>query len=165
MRTLAYAYDRLGDTERSRLLHEENLLRAREADDRGLEATILGTLAQFALDDGRSADANSLVSESLMVSRGIGDPGLKAQDLSRAAQILAASGRPVAAAPVLAHAERVIEEIGGRAPWVERMNAATLADIQRQLDGPTFDEAWERGRTLTTERAFALALEALGSDA
>ena len=164
IRTLAFAYDRLGDIERSRLLHEENLARAREANDRGLEATMLGTLAQFAFDDGRSAEATSLVRESLMVSRGIGNPALKAQDLSRAAQILAASGRAVPAAQVLGHAEREIDDIGGRAPWVERMNEATLADIRRQLDGPSFDDAWGRGRGLTSDHAFALALEALGSE-
>ena len=164
IRTLAFAYDRLGDIERSTQLHEENLARAREANDRGLEATMLGTLAQFALDDGRSAEATSLVRESLMVSRGIGNPALKAQDLSRAAQILAASGRAVPAAQVLGHAEREIDDIGGRAPWVERMNEATLGNIRRQLDGPSFDDAWGRGRGLTSDQAFALALEALGSE-
>jgi hypothetical protein len=40
-----------------------------------------------------------------------------------------------------------------------RMNEQTLDAIRARLDQAAFAEAWEQGRTLTIDEAFALALE------
>ena len=57
--------------------------------------------------------------------------------------------------------EALSEEIGGSHAWVRRMNDETLAIIRAQLDAADIKSAWEQGSKLTTEKAVALALDAL----
>ena len=56
-RFLAWMYYELGDRDRARAQHENNLRRAREMGDRNLEATTLGALAAYAVEEARVEDA------------------------------------------------------------------------------------------------------------
>ncbi len=162
-RMLAWMCYRLGDRERSRALHEDNLRRARVLGNEHIEASTLGALAMIALDDGRVDDAVSILKESHRIHRDLGDPIGIARGLCRVARVLASVQRPGTAARLLSSSEALHEELGaGLRPWLAQMNEETLTAVRAQLDESAFAEAWEQGRLLTADEAVALALDSLG---
>ena len=64
-RTLAFAYLRMGDKDRARLLYEEVHDSAQESGDRELQAATLGGLMDIYVEEGRFADAVASQQESL----------------------------------------------------------------------------------------------------
>jgi predicted ATPase len=161
-RMLAWMCYELGDRERGRALHEENLRRARTLRNEHVEASTLGALAMIAVDEGRLPDALSSLRESHRIHRNLGDRNGIAKDLCRVARVLASLGRTRTAAKLLASAEALREELGATLrPWLADMNARTLTTIRAQLDEPAFAEAWEEGRTLAANEAVELAFESL----
>lgn len=163
-RMLAWTYRELGDRERGRALHEDNLRRARTLRDKGLEATTLRALASYAIEDGRVPDAVSLAKESLVIYHDLGERQGIAVELCRCAGALAIAGRPVTAARLLSCSQALHEEIGASVlPYLAAENEKTRAVIRTQLDEGAFAEAREHGRTLTADDAVALALDALAS--
>jgi len=154
---------RLGDRERGRALHEDNLRRARALGNEHIEASTLGALAMIAVDDGRVDDAISMLKESHRIHRDLGDPIGIARGLCRVARVLASVQRPGTAARLLSSSEALHEELGaGLRPWLAQMNEETLTAVRAQLDESAFAEAWEQGRLLTADEAVALALDSLG---
>ncbi len=159
-RMLAWMHDELGDRQRARAVHEENLERARALHDRGLEATTLGALASYAVDEGRVDDARSLSTESLRIYAELGSRSGIAHQLFRCAGALAIAGKGRAATRLLACAEALYEQMGtAMLPHLAAENEITLTAIREQLDEAAFAEAWEEGRTLTADEAVASVLE------
>jgi predicted ATPase/class 3 adenylate cyclase len=158
-RSLAWACINLGERDRGRALHEENLRRARALSNERIEAITLGALAMHAVEDGRIADAVPMLRESHRLHRELADPVHSALDVLRFAALLAAEGRAVTAAKVFSTSDALCEEIGfNLRGWDPEFVKGTLASIRAQLDEASFAEAWEEGRTLTAEAAVTLAL-------
>lgn len=159
---LAWMCYRLGDRERGRALHEDNLQRARAIGNEHIEASTLGALAMIAVDQGRVDDALSMLKESHRIHRDFGDPIGIARDLCRVARVLAAVGRAETAARLLSGSMALHEELGASLrPWLAQMNAETLTAVREHLDETAFAGAWEEGRALTADKAVALARDSL----
>jgi len=159
-RALAWMCSELGERERYRALHEDNLRRARAMGNGRMEARSLSSLAAFPLDEGRLQDALSMMNAAYRIDRDGGYDADIASDLCHFAEVLAAEGRAVTAARLLSRGEALREKIGaGLESWAVEMNERTLTAIRLQLDEAAFTEAWEQGRALTVDEAVALALE------
>lgn len=156
---LAWISEELGDTERSRELHEDVLHRARAQSDEIVVAVQLFQLATLAFDDGRVQDALAMLKEALGINRDHDMPEGIVENLCIFAKFLAAQGRAEMAVQLMSSAEVLRDEIGGTSSWVAEMNVKTLATIRAQLDDAAFAEAWEQGRALTVDEAIALALD------
>ena len=135
---LAWMYFQLGDPERSRVLHEDILHRARAQSDQLVVAVQLFQLATFAFDEGRVQDALGMLKESLSINRDYNRPGGIAENLCHFANVLAAEGRGEMAARLLSRAEVLRDEIGGVPSWVTEMNERTLTTIRTRLGEADF---------------------------
>jgi predicted ATPase/class 3 adenylate cyclase len=160
-RGLAWAHENLGDLERCRELHEDNLRRARAVGNKLMEAITLGALAMNWVKADRSRDALPLLKESFPIYRDLGDPLQTTDNLCRVARALAAVGRSDPAVRLVACAEALWEEIGAHPGWVVKMNEETLSVARAQLDDAAFEKTWEEGQKLTADEAVALALDSL----
>jgi predicted ATPase/class 3 adenylate cyclase len=161
-RALAWAYEELGDLERSRQVAEDTLREARGTHDEWIQGVVLNQLAACAVGEGRLDDAVSLLKESYRIHCELGDGLFVAVIVCRFAAILALAGRPRTAASVLSTSAVLLEGIGARPPWIAKIAEGALASIRAQLDEGTFADASERGMLLTADEAVALALDALG---
>lgn len=156
-RMLAWMYHELGDVDRARSLHEENLARARTLRDDSIVATTLGALGEYAVDDGRFQEAIPMLKESLRINEDLGNPRGIATQLCRFAGALAFTGRPESATRLLSCSEALLQELGvAIQPWLARWNEKIVDAIRSELAEAAFAEAWEQGRTLTAEAALAL---------
>jgi len=161
-RHLAWACTSLGDRERGRVLHEENLRRARALSNERIEAITLGALAMLDVEEGRVDDGVvSMLKESHRLHGKLEDPLQTAFDVFRFAALLAAQGKAETATQVFSSADALCEEIGVSLHSWDPARDEMLATIHAQLDVAAFDEAWERGRSLTANEAVALALDSL----
>ena len=161
-RALAWMCAELGDLERFRVLTENYLRGARATGNQRLEARALGVLAGFAVNEGRTQDALSMLKEVYRIDRAVGEVREIADDLCRFGETLAATGRAGTAVRLLSSSEALRREIGARAPsYIVEMNAKTRTTIHAQLGEAAFAEAWEQGRALTPDEAVALALDSL----
>ena len=165
MRLVAWmCYDQ-GDRDRARMLHEDVVRRARASGNERMQATSLGALAEYAINDGRVSESLPMLSESTRIYRELGDRHAVAINVCRYARAAAAAGRAEAAARILSTAEVLRDEIGvSWSYWVVEMNDATLATIRAQLYEGAFAEAWEEGAKLSIDEAVALALGELAPD-
>ena len=162
-RMLAWAYSELGNRGQAVALHETQLGRARALGMRDLEASILGALAAYAVDDGRVNDAAPMAAESIRIMLDLDQPQGVATEICRGAAVLALAGEGHTAAELIACAVAFHEDAGlSILPYLAEENEGVLTLIRSQLDGAAFDEAWERGGRLSVEDAAALALEVLG---
>jgi hypothetical protein len=162
-RSLAYAYENLGNLDRCRELHEDNLNRARELGNRLIEAVTLGALAVNAVRAGRPADALPLLQQNFPIYQELGEQLGTSENLCRTARSLADLRRPTPAVALVACCAAAWEQTGTHVRWVADMNAETLARARVQLDDAAFAEAWEVGRTLTIDEGIAVALDAIAS--
>ena len=159
-RALAWMCSELGEDDRFRSLHEDNLRRARALSNGRMAARSLASLSGIALREGRVRDALSMLKEAYQLDRDGGYIGEIALDLYDFAELLAAQGIAGTAARLLSRGEALREEIGeGLESWAAEMNEKTLTTIRAQLSAAAFDEAWEQGRALAIDEAVALALE------
>jgi predicted ATPase/class 3 adenylate cyclase len=168
-RRLAWSHEQLGDLERSRALHEDNVRRARATGDRFVEARSLGVLGTFLLDEGRVDDAVPLLEESYRLHRkGLNHPDRYSGGivLCRFARALVLAGRLAGAAQLLACYERHSDELEvTEEDWVTEMNRETLTVIHARLDDAAFLAAWDEGKALSEDEAVELALGELKRDA
>jgi predicted ATPase/DNA-binding SARP family transcriptional activator len=158
-RHLAWAYADLGDLEHAQALHEANVARARQTDNPRMEASALGALAEYALDEGRADDALALLEQSLRLHRDVGDVLDSTVDLARIAAALAGVGEEATAAQLLAAFDALGDEIGGRRAWVADLNEQTRARTGAALGVERLAEAHAEKRALTLADAVDLALE------
>ena len=162
-RGLAWAFISLGQRERGRALHEENLRRARALSNERVEAITLGALAMYAVEEGDLEQAVAKLTESHRLHVKLNDPFQTACDVLRHAALLAASGNAQTAALVLSSADALAEESGtDLRSWDREFIDELNRTLRERLDDHAFTEAWEQGRSLSAERAVALALDALG---
>ena len=159
-RHLARAHAALGDVDRARALHEDNLTRARTSGNQRMEASALGELAEEALDEGHAEQAASLLRTSLAIHRDLGDVLDTAVDLCRFAAALELAGEAAKAASLLATFEAMGDVVGGRRSGMAELNGRTLALIHAQLDEAAFGEAWKEGLAMTLDEAVVFALRA-----
>jgi predicted ATPase/class 3 adenylate cyclase len=169
-RRLAWAYEVLGDLDRSRAIHRENLARARDLGDGFLIARTLAVLAQYDLEAGRVDDT---VISRLKESHALHGVGTTVEHhyshailVTRFALALSLRGAASCAARLLSCSERLFAEHEMLVEWwVEEMQATTLSRIKDELDSAELSRAWEQGQTLTIDEAVALALRELERDA
>ncbi|MBA3347965.1 MAG: winged helix-turn-helix domain-containing protein [Actinobacteria bacterium] len=157
-RHLAGARAELGDVDRARALHEDNLARARASGNERIEASTLGALAEHALRDDRFEEASSLLEKSLALHAELGDVLDTAVDLCRFAAVLAPAGEATTALVLLAAVEALGDAVGDRRSLVASLNEKTLSQIRARLEDAAFSESWAQGLTLTLNEAVALAL-------
>jgi predicted ATPase/DNA-binding SARP family transcriptional activator len=160
-RILAQTYEGLGDRERAQVLREDSLRRARSLGNAFAQAYALDALAVAAIDEARPEDAVALLEETYRLQVELGDRYRIAVAVSRFAAILASVERAEVAARVLASSEALLEESGGRPPWIARMNEETLSRVLAGLDEAAFAAAWEEGQALTADEAVALVFDSL----
>ncbi|MBA3734854.1 MAG: hypothetical protein H0W90_06615 [Actinobacteria bacterium] len=161
-RGLAWAYINLGDRERGRALHKENLRLARALSNERIEAITLGALAMHAVEEGDLEQALPMLTESHRLHVKLNEPFQTACDVLRHAALLAASGNVQTAARVLSSADALAEESGtDLRSWDREFIDELNRTIRERLDDHAFAEAWEQGRSLSADRAVALALDAL----
>jgi predicted ATPase len=164
-RRLAWTYEHLHGLEQARALHEENLRAACAAGDETVQAESLAVLGQYALDEGRLAEAVPMLKEAYELHRGHPDLPVRYQTVilvCRFARALALARRPADAARLLGCAPVLFEELGvSMESWVTEINERTLELVRPELDDPAFERAQDEGRRLTADEAAALALAAL----
>jgi len=154
---LAMTVSDAGDGDRARRLLEDNLVRARILGDRRAESMTLGSLAGFACEDGRLAEAVEMLLQHIEIERDLGDAVWGTAGVARLAATIAASGDGIAAAKLLGFAEARQLEIGvAWHDWVAKMNAETLEAIRGQLNEPALRGAFDTGRMMSLEEAIAL---------
>jgi predicted ATPase/DNA-binding SARP family transcriptional activator len=157
-RNLARGYYMLGDHRRALALFEDNLRRASATSNERMEASALGQLARYALEDGRVGDAASMLQASLRIHSRLGDILDTAVELCTYAAVLARQGKTVTATQVLSSLAALGDQVGGRSTYVKELSDEMLPAIRSQLDEANFAEAWEQGRRLTLGEAVGLAL-------
>jgi hypothetical protein len=164
IRSLAWACMNRGDVERGRALHEENLQRARALGNARLEAITLGALSTSYVEESRLDVALPMLLESHRLHEQLDDPVQTGFDLFRFAYLLTEAGEADAAAVVLAASDARLAEAGiDLRTWDPVAVGNTLARLRGRLGDEAFEEAWQRGRELTPERAFAVGLGAAGA--
>jgi predicted ATPase len=164
LRTLGFAYLRLGDFEQSRMAYDEALERARAAGDNELAAGALGGLVGIARAEGNLGKAAEYAREGLSLVGDSRDVLMKTSRVVVAAEVVAALGRVADAARLVSYTQVQYEDLGAVEPWVERDNAETLAVARSQLGEAALAAALAEGRTLTSEKALALAEQALRAE-
>ena len=156
---LAWVHGELGDRNTCRALHEETLRLARAMGDLPAAALQLDQLgSDFALPEGRVADALGMLAEALEINRELARRGALAEGLTRFAHALASAARPEPAAALLGAAEALREEIGGGSAWAAQQNLETRRALLSALDRAALDSTVARGRMLTLDEAVDLAL-------
>ena len=125
-----------------------------------MEASALGALADFALDEGRTDDALSLLERSLRLHREVGDLLDCAVDVARMAAALARVGEEATAARLLATVDALGAELGHRRLSIAEVNEQTRSLVEAALGRVSVAEAQAQGRSLTLDDAVQLALDA-----
>jgi predicted ATPase len=166
-RRLAWSYESLGDLDRARAIHEENVHRARAVGDVFVEARTLATLGQYRLEAGDIDGAIPFFVESHRLHRerpNLPDRYSDAMIACRFARALALRGRAREALMLLGCWEAASAEMGvSGEEWLEEINEETTRIVDPSLDEPTGDDARNEGRKLNVDQAITLALDTLRS--
>ena len=161
-RILAWSHESLGDLDRARAIHEENVRRAQAVGDVFVEARTLATLGQYRLEAGDVDGAVPFFVESHRLHRerpNLPDRYSDAIIACRFARALALRGSPEEALRLLGCWEAASEEIGvGPEAWLEELNEETTRIVGPSLDETAATEAKNEGRKLTVDQAVELAL-------
>jgi tetratricopeptide (TPR) repeat protein len=160
----AWMLEELGDREASRVMHEENLDRARSLGSKHLEANTLDSLSTQAVEEGRAEEAIQMILDAYRLHSELGDVYRISQTGSRLANAVAATGRLELAASLLSWSIEVRRDIGTSNPWLTELNERTMDRCRTGLDESVFIRAWERGKKLTADDAVAMTVEALRSN-
>jgi predicted ATPase/class 3 adenylate cyclase len=162
-RGLAWVYINLGKRERGRELHEENLRLARALSNERIEAITLGALAMHAVEEGEVERALPMLEESHRLHLKLNDPFQTACDVCRFASLLAATGHEQTATRILSSADALADDAGADLrSWDPEFINSIIGTIRERVDEDAFAKAWEEGRSLSADRAVALALDELG---
>jgi hypothetical protein len=156
----AFLYEQLGEHLQARALYDDNLRRARSLGNKRVEALALEALATYAVAEGRLDDAWEMVEDAYAIHQEFGFAAFLSVDLMRFAAILIRFGKADTAAQLAARAARLAEDLTAvDEPRTARERDETTALIRTQLDDAAFAEAWSRGRELSLDDAFSLALD------
>jgi predicted ATPase/class 3 adenylate cyclase len=165
---LAWSHEGLGDLDRARELHEENVRQARATGDAFSEARSLSVLAQYSLDAGELEGVVPKLEEAHRIHRegpNIPDRYWDAILLCRFARALALKAERAPALRLLACWEASFEELGidpnKTEGWLMEMNEETRRRLGTSFAEAAASEARDEGRKLTVDEAVALALLSL----
>jgi predicted ATPase len=162
-RDLAWICTVLGEHDRAKRLHEENLQRARALSNERVEASTLQAMARYAFDGGRIEEARLMLKQSLRRWQELGNLLEIAVTLIEIAAVLAREGSATIGAQLLSRAKALYAQIGATAPWWARTwDEQTLDAIRKELGEGAIEEASQEGQALTIDGAVTVALEALG---
>ena len=127
-----------------------------------MEATSLGALGEYALEDDRIDEAVPYLAASARISDEIGDRPELVVAVWRLARALAKAGRASDAASVFASAEALRAEMGViEYPWMSPNNADTRRILHERLSDAELDRASQHGRSLSPREAIELAVASL----
>jgi predicted ATPase/class 3 adenylate cyclase len=161
-RLLAWMHNELGEQAEATALHEEVVRSARASGNRRMEATSLGALGEYALEDDRLNEAVPYLATSARISDEIGERPELVVVIWRLARTLAKAGRAHDAARVYAAAEALRHDMGViEYPWMAPNNADTRRLLREQLSDDELDEASDLGGALSPREAIDLALTSL----
>jgi predicted ATPase/DNA-binding SARP family transcriptional activator len=144
-----------GDHARAWRLFDESLNIYRGLDDVWGVSNSLSNLAFLALEAGEAETARKLLSEALAIERESGNHVWLANALELSARLAAADGSSTLAIRLNARAA-LIRETTGR--WLHYElgwpdPTPNLEDLRSRVGEATFEEQWERGRTMTVLEA------------
>jgi predicted ATPase/DNA-binding CsgD family transcriptional regulator len=146
---------------RAAALYEECLEIARHLHATYFIAAALHNLGQMEHHRGNDARARALLVESLVLMQRLGNRPDIAVFLADMAGVWAAQGEPERAALLFGASQVLREKMNVIMYAAQRL--AYEQDVQRgaaRVDAATWEAAWERGRALSLEEAWALAVEA-----
>src|SRR5205823_2543694 len=144
-----------------RALHEDALARYRQIGDCWEIAHSLANLADVAQVEGRHADARAQLEEAVALYRDLGDRQGVVHCIEGLAALASALAEPERAVGLVAAATAIRDALGGPGSPTRRGRLRQILDAARHvLSDDAYDSAWERGRSLSVERAISYALEA-----
>src|SRR5205814_7053183 len=114
---LGWAYEGLGDTDRSRELYEEALRRARAAGDSTTQSLVLYSLSELAVRQGLARDAVPIVEEAYRLDRETGNRWRLALTACRLAWVLASLDRAPSSGRLLSRRKALLQGLGGAARY------------------------------------------------
>ncbi len=147
-----------GDLSTGRQLVEEGLRAVRQIGDRLMLGYSLEAAGRLEIAEGRYTEARTALHEDLLVRQELGSRSEIAHALDAIAALAAAEGASERALHLAGAADRIWEVIGGRlSPIYQTLLERWLAPLRQTLGQDTIRSAWETGRSLSIERAVALA--------
>jgi predicted ATPase/class 3 adenylate cyclase len=159
MRALAFMEYELGNPERATQLQTEVIAAARDSGNVRMEGSSLGALAEYAILDGRSADALDPLRAATRIFLEIEERIEVTINLRRFARVEAAFGDAATAARVLGAADAADEEMGaGRIGWVRDLDPGTVEIAASRLGPAEVARLRAEGRTMPLDEAVALVL-------
>ena len=161
-RHLAFAHADAGDAAAARALNEETLIRAREAGNPRMQASMLGILADDAVREGRADDARAMLLEAVELHREAGDELDMAVDVTRLAAVLA-PGDAGTAALLLGCVAALSGGFGSRGHAIDQLHAETVAVLRRTIGEDALGRALEDGGRLSLDAAALLVRKRYGS--
>jgi ATP/maltotriose-dependent transcriptional regulator MalT len=157
---------REGEYKAARAYSEECLELFRELGDRGGEARALYDMAQVVAEEGDYNTARSLLSEGLRIRYQQGTKRGVADSMRALAVVEKEQADPGRLVRLLAASEALSLALGVPISERERQRYEPWLERARTMLGPEeFDAAWGEGKALTIEKAVALALEELPTQA
>ena len=141
---------------------ETSLAEHRGRGDTWSASRALLCLAYLALESGDGDAARSRVVESLTIDRGSDHERPQvADDLEMAARLAAARGRRSRAVTIYGGAALLRESVGVYAlgVWFWPDPAPQIAELRSALGDAEFEQAWARGRAMTTRDAIDDAID------
>jgi non-specific serine/threonine protein kinase len=153
-----YYAGRLPDAQRR---HEDALARYRQVGDIWEIAHTLSNLADVAQAEGKHADARARLEEAVACYRDLGDRQGVVHCIEGLAALSAALSEPERAVGLVAAATTIREALGGPGSPSRRTQLQQILDAAHaSLGDAAYTSAWERGRSLSVERAVGYALDA-----
>ena len=141
-------------------LIEESLTIRKEFGDKWQIGVALGVWAWIAILQQDWDSALSRLKESVAVRKEIGDKGGLVWCLEKLGQVTFQKENPEKAVKIFSAAESIRAALGSvMDPFDLPEYDRNIASLRNQLGEEKFNTAWNQGRTLTLEKAIALALE------
>jgi non-specific serine/threonine protein kinase len=148
-----------GDYEEAELLYQKGVQSSSEYGDLHRKSILLGNLSQIAFYHGDYDNAEKYALEEISICRDIKNNSSLAASLAVFAGPISVRGDPERAARLMSASINLYEIMGGNVqPADQPMLDLILRSIKDQLDEASFQSAWEEGKTLTLEEAYALAM-------
>ena len=149
-----------GDDERARQAYEECLSICQQTGEARRICYMCFGLSHIAQHEKNHERAMDLARQGLRLAHARKDTNEMADGVAIVAGAFSLLGQAQRAACLLGASETAAERLGAFHhpsdwPEIERI----IADVRAQLDPAVFEAAWAEGRTMTLERAVALALE------
>jgi tetratricopeptide (TPR) repeat protein len=147
----------LGDP-RAEALYEESLALSRELQDWGRVATELHNMAYVKLQKKKTTEADQLFRESWKLFRELSVRDMDPYIYGGLASVAAADGRAQRAAQLFGAADQLFDTLKAAPDPADKAEMDRYAAMAKsQLGETAYQAAYDRGRTLNTESATALA--------